>query len=237
MANSGDDWTDAENSAVVGAYFDMLADELAARPFNKSEINRVLRDGALSARSRGSVEFKLQNISAALDDEGLPWIEGYKPRGHAQGTLKDRVLKEAQRRRVSPAVPTADEEQVASRSQALLKKGLTVPPEGQQQPERVMRSTSSFKRDPSLRAWVEQKAGGLCELCGAPAPFSRADGTPYLEVHHPWRLADGGPDRFENAVALCPNCHRRLHHSATAETDLAALRLRVSRLIHPARST
>jgi len=45
-----------------------------------------------------------------------------------------------------------------------------------------------------------------------PAPFLRKkDQSPYLEVHHMIQLADGGEDTTENAVALCPNCHRQLH--------------------------
>ena len=32
-------------------------------------------------------------------------------------------------------------------------------------------------------------------------------------VHHVWLLADDGPDCVENAVAVCPNCHRALHYS------------------------
>ncbi|MHC1750389.1 MAG: HNH endonuclease [Cellulosilyticaceae bacterium] len=52
----------------------------------------------------------------------------------------------------------------------------------------------------------------MCERCGATAPFIRAsDGTPYLEVHHKIRLADGGEDTVENAMTVCPNCHRELH--------------------------
>ncbi|WP_413817679.1 HNH endonuclease [Pseudomonas viridiflava] len=34
-----------------------------------------------------------------------------------------------------------------------------------------------------------------------------------MEVHHKIRLADGGLDTLENAVALCPNCHRATHYA------------------------
>jgi 5-methylcytosine-specific restriction protein A len=30
-------------------------------------------------------------------------------------------------------------------------------------------------------------------------------------VHHLIRLADGGDDTVDNAVAACPNCHRQRH--------------------------
>ncbi|MGB4922720.1 MAG: HNH endonuclease signature motif containing protein, partial [Candidatus Nitrotoga sp.] len=34
---------------------------------------------------------------------------------------------------------------------------------------------------------------------------------PYLEVHHKMQLAKGGEDTVENALGLCPNCHRYSH--------------------------
>ncbi|WP_414449152.1 HNH endonuclease [Burkholderia sp. 22PA0099] len=51
-------------------------------------------------------------------------------------------------------------------------------------------------------------------MCERPAPFRRPNGSPYLEVHHRVRLADGGDDTVENAIALCPNCHREHHFGA-----------------------
>lgn len=44
------------------------------------------------------------------------------------------------------------------------------------------------------------------------APFLRKkDNSPYLEVHHIITLANGVDDTVENAIAVCPNCHRELH--------------------------
>lgn len=79
-------------------------------------------------------------------------------------------------------------------------------------PASVTVSTTVYKRNPDVVAEVLRRARGKCEDCGEPAPFKRvSDGTPYLEVHHQVQLADGGPDTVENAVALCPNCHRKAH--------------------------
>lgn len=69
-----------------------------------------------------------------------------------------------------------------------------------------------FERNPYVVVEVLGRASGACERCKSPAPFrKRKDNTPYLEVHHQIRLADGGEDTVENAIALCPNCHRQLH--------------------------
>ena len=54
-------------------------------------------------------------------------------------------------------------------------------------------------------------------------PFSRADGDPYLETHHVVWLAQGGSDTVENTVALCSNCHRKMH-ILKLEADIATLR-------------
>jgi 5-methylcytosine-specific restriction protein A len=68
-----------------------------------------------------------------------------------------------------------------------------------------------------------RRADGRCEGCGATAPFRNADGQDYLEPHHTKRLADEGPDHPAKVIALCPNCHRRAHHSEDAEAFNAML--------------
>jgi 5-methylcytosine-specific restriction enzyme A len=69
-----------------------------------------------------------------------------------------------------------------------------------------------FERNPYVVVEVLGRANGICERCRSEAPFKRRkDNSPYLEVHHRIRLADGGEDTVENAIALCPNCHRQLH--------------------------
>jgi len=71
-----------------------------------------------------------------------------------------------------------------------------------------------YQRSRDVRVYVLARANGKCEGCEAPAPFVRADGTPYLEPHHLRRLSDGGPDHPAHVIALCPNCHRRVHAGA-----------------------
>lgn len=66
-------------------------------------------------------------------------------------------------------------------------------------------------RDPYIAEYARRRANGICQLCGVPAPFNRADGTPYLESHHIEWLSNGGADSVSNTVALCPNCHRKMH--------------------------
>ena len=86
---AGSDWTQSEIDLVVADYFDMLALEFAGQPFVKSERARSLQ--ALTGRSKGSIEFKRQNISAVLDRLGIPWLRGYLPKANFQGALLDAI--------------------------------------------------------------------------------------------------------------------------------------------------
>lgn len=86
----GEDWSEAEVQATVSDYFQMLRAEADGAAFNKSEHNKALRK-LLSGRSKSSVELKHQNISAVLEAMGLPYINGYKPRGNSQLLLRKSV--------------------------------------------------------------------------------------------------------------------------------------------------
>ena len=81
-------------------------------------------------------------------------------------------------------------------------------------PTRVEVRSYVFTRNPDVVAEVLFQANGVCQACGADAPFVRCnDGVPYLEVHHRTPLAMGGKDCVANAVAVCPNCHRKAHYA------------------------
>ena len=102
-------------------------------------------------------------------------------------------------------------------------------PDGVEVPSRTKREVDVAGRSPEVQRWILQCADGRCELCGERAPFHKPNGEPFLEVHHVCRLADGGADVPENAVALCTNCHREAHHGAHAEEIRDRLSERVSR--------
>ncbi len=80
-------------------------------------------------------------------------------------------------------------------------------------PEKIQVVSLGFRRNADVIVTVLLRAKGICEACGEKAPFARrSDGSPYLEVHHRVALSQNGEDTVENAAALCPNCHRRVHH-------------------------
>lgn len=75
------------------------------------------------------------------------------------------------------------------------------------------REVISKKRDRNtyVSVYTKKRANGICQLCQNSAPFKDKNNLPYLEVHHIVWLSQGGPDTIDNTVALCPNCHRKMH--------------------------
>jgi len=85
------DWTDEQNDSIVADYFAMLADDLSRRHYSKAEHNRLLQ--AAIGRSRGSIEYKHQNISAVLQGLGEERIPGYKLAFNYQTALEEAVVR------------------------------------------------------------------------------------------------------------------------------------------------
>lgn len=100
-ANAGP-WTDYENDACIRLYFEMLDAATIGTAYNKAAMIRAVQQGpaeipgvglgALGARSRGSVELKLMNCSAAHRDlrPNAVTMDGYGYRclPNYQATLK-----------------------------------------------------------------------------------------------------------------------------------------------------
>jgi hypothetical protein len=85
------DWTHIEVDLIIADYFSMLNEELKGRPINKT-LHRNQLKALLNNRSNGSIEFKHQNISAALIKLGLPFIRGYMPRWNYQAVLEKMIV-------------------------------------------------------------------------------------------------------------------------------------------------
>src|ERR1700733_12442603 len=88
-AKIGKDWQDDDLDAIIADYFAMLEADLSGQPYVKARHSAALM--AQIGRSHASVEFKHQNISAVLDELGLPWIPGYKPKRNYQNAIFDAI--------------------------------------------------------------------------------------------------------------------------------------------------
>ncbi len=224
---TGEDWTDAELRASVRSYLDMAARLRSGQQVVKSHEYRRLAE--TYGRTVKAWERRAQNISRVLQLHGRDWIPGLLPAknvGSAVAVRLEKILAAEERRAARVDVGFSIEVQNARR-----KKRSAVPPPGQRTPARSTAPQTVYSRDAKVRAWVLEEATGLCECCGEKAPFISFDGEPFLEVHHVRPLVDEGSDTVTNAVAICPNCHRALHHARDKDALREHLYLRVARLV------
>ncbi|MGC4367698.1 HNH endonuclease [Hydrogenophaga sp. R2] len=224
-------WTDEELRASVVAYRDMQRRlDAGERRFMKSVYLDLSRR---FERTPSSFELRMQNISAVLAAMGRRWIEGLKPAKHVGAGVALRLEALINELDGNPAPPTASErlEVLELAAKPVKARKETPPPEGAAQPTRSTTTSLSFARSKDVKVWVLRRAAGRCECCAEPAPFQTVQGLPFLEVHHLRTLADGGSDRVSNAVALCPNCHRRLHFGQDAEACKAQMYASIPGLI------
>lgn len=232
-------WTDAELKTCVVAYHDMQLLEHRGERVNKTAKRKEALAGALSNRSGPSYEFRMSNISAVLDDLGLPLLGGYPPRRNVGPSITAKLIvmiNDVWERHEVPETPTANPDTLAVRVRAAKAKMVvgikkSPPPISPQSGVKVPGISQRFIRDPNIIAWVLVNAKGHCESCKTPAPFLREDGEPYLEVHHVRPLGEGGPDSVDNTIAVCPGCHRRFHHGADRRDFRRATLRSISRLI------
>jgi 5-methylcytosine-specific restriction protein A len=124
--------------------------------------------------------------------------------------IEKEIVEEKEKQAEEEADQLSDEELRKRALQAVTKPSISV-------------KTKHYPRDPYVVAHVKREAKGRCQLCGDKAPFTARNGEPFLECHHIIERSQGGPDAASNAVALCPNCHRRMHNLKSKE-DIAILK-------------
>lgn len=133
MTTNRTPWQDTENGQLAGMYFIMLDAAHINQPANKAGMIRHYRGealgawldghtaGTLSARSRGSIEFKLMNASAAHADilaEGTDHPashylsstmhgHGYRALPNYQASLKQAMLEAIAERQLDADIATA----------------------------------------------------------------------------------------------------------------------------------
>lgn len=220
-------WSDAELLATVRAYRDLFDRVQAGLPVNKAASYREL--SARFGRTPGAYERRMQNISAVLDELAAPWLPGLLPMRNIGTHVRPRLVSLVRMGFADSvhATPAYEPDVLELLSQSQL-----TPPPGTARPKFTTREVREVVRDATVKAWVLQQAKGHCECCRQPAPFRTIEGLPYLEVHHVKTLANGGADLIENTVALCPNCHRRLHYGEDASELRKGLYAAIKRLRH-----
>lgn len=219
-------WTYEELSASVIAYKEMRDLEKCGEKFVKKKYYEKL--SKQFGRTPAAFERRMSNISYAYSTLGLQWVRGLKPLKNVGTnvlhTIEELILKHE---KIPLNLSSKFEAQVSNlRNQKMLKE-----PKGLASPIKERITTTSFKRDPNVVAWILNCSDGVCECCERPAPFKKHNGDFYLEVHHLRRLADGGSDTVTNAIAVCPNCHRELHCGCNRDVLIRESYEKISRLV------
>jgi len=84
---------------------------------------------------------------------------------------------------------------------------------------------NAYRRSQAVKDYVLARATGICECCSQPAPFRKKNGKPYLEPHHVRQLSDDGLDSPLWVAAICPTCHREIHHGENGESKNDSLKI------------
>ncbi len=204
----GPGWGDGELDVIVGDYFAMLAAELAGKPYVKAEHRRRVEAG--TGRSKGSVEFKLQNISAVLDELGMAWIAGYKPRHNYQDAIFaaiDRYLA----RDPAPLGHVPSELPATPWDLAPL---FVAPPPPREPAEHAPRGLSDLVRkyDPAGRDHLNRLLGKAGEefVLGVERRLLQEAGRPDLARKVRWVAAEDGDGAGYDILSFSPSGQERL---------------------------
>lgn len=148
---AGANWPDSQNDLIVAEYFEIDRIQRADEPINKAERYRQL--GTLISRSPKSVERKLQNVSAVLDELEMDWATGLKPWGNFQQSLVNAVERYLE---YNPVVVFGPPVAVLPDTSELVEEA--PPPKGQPKPpldrklERIARKFNYAERDARNRS-------------------------------------------------------------------------------------
>jgi 5-methylcytosine-specific restriction endonuclease McrA len=223
-AESNELWTDAEMAKCLDVYAHMLsAPTVGKRPSGSKHVRELSTQ--LPGRSPGAITRRMQSISTVLQKSGQQWASRFPPREGVGSLVEARLLS-----MIEDRLPTANAKELERRTRSVrvrLAATALVPPKGSMVVTVETTNATRFRRLASVQGWVLCRAKQACEGCCSSAPFLTDDDLPFLEVHHIRPLAEGGPDTVDNAVALCPNCHRRLHHSKDRLAFRAAILARL----------
>ncbi len=81
-------WSESEDTKVVELYKRLLAAERSGAPLNINQ--EILKTPGID-KSPGSVRNRLQNVSAILEEKGLPRVQNLSPRANYADQTKDAV--------------------------------------------------------------------------------------------------------------------------------------------------
>lgn len=138
-----------------------------------------------------------------LDEKGnmrLVWVFPLRPINKNDRVLISRELIVEKEKNQERKNRKLSDEELEKRARQARKKGAS-----------RTTTVNTFERDSYVIEYAKRWAQGVCQLCEKNAPFKNKKGDPYLHTHHIDWLSRDGDDSIENTVALCPNCHDKMH--------------------------
>jgi hypothetical protein len=157
-SRKGTPWSDDELDAIIEDYFLMLDSDLGGKPYVKSRHSAALM--ARIGRSHRSVEFKHQNISAVLEELGLPWIPGYIPKSNYQSAIFGAIDRYLTRHPSILELAQTSPSATTTPSNVFVERPILVPMD-EVRPARLRRLVSKF--DPVVRDQRNRALGGAGE--------------------------------------------------------------------------
>jgi len=219
------DWTKEEIDAAVVAYIEMKEKISRGEKIVKKNIYSNL--AKKHNRSEKAFEYRMQNISFVYSLLGRDWIAGLNPAKNVGTNVIAIIEKCISENEKTTSTGVAEFENLVSKLRNSID---SIAPSGSLYPQKNEVKTVAYNRDPNIAAWLLKNSEGKCESCGNTSPFKKSDGLFYLEIHHLKRLADGGSDTLNNAIAVCPNCHREFHYGEDRGLKLRDAYKRIRRL-------
>lgn len=183
---------------------------------NRAVLDHV-KDGKALHLFKSLGKGKLCTYQGEFSLAGFSWDQGLDRLGNLRRIIVfhlTRVPAALELKQSSESLPPIQATPLTLESARRLAIEASVAPEGV---DGVLAIRSVYQRSERVRRYALMRAKGVCEACLEPAPFSRPDGDPYLEVHHTQRVSDGGIDHPRNVAAVCPTCHRRIHFGSDGD--------------------
>ncbi len=175
----GSSLTAAETDAVVKAYFDLLDQQEAGRPYDVAAARRSLLEGPLLGRK--SVGLHLQTITSKLEAHSLRFLSKVRASGvrPASGALSRGVLREAALRGYAPLSTRGS---FAAAGEMAVADGEFDPSDERDARRRLMRQIVARQGQPKFRDLLLAAYEGRCAVtgCDAAEALEAAHIRPYL---------------------------------------------------------
>jgi hypothetical protein len=186
----GENWSDFELEQIIGAYFGMLEQEILGKKYNKTEVRNSLI-GVLRKRTKGSIEYKNQNITAVLMKLGYPYVNGYKAAWNYQQALLRKTAEFVERHpRLYDLFHVFAESDIVTEPVEVtnFKKVLESAPE----------KSLDFDEEPMLKTRITSKVNYL-ELEQSNRRIGK-EGESFALKYEKWRLTSAGKDSLADKV-------------------------------------